>query len=51
MKILWICLPHLSDVPTLPWEIQKQSVFNSIIHNTLDYLHYLRRKKVATVVL
>jgi len=23
MKILHICPPHLSDVATLPWEIQK----------------------------
>jgi len=23
MKILQICPPHLSDVATLPWEIQK----------------------------
>jgi len=24
MKILQICPPHLSDVATLPWEIQKK---------------------------
>ena len=23
MKILQVCPPHLSDVATLPWEIQK----------------------------
>ena len=23
MKVLQVCLPHLSDVATLPWEIQK----------------------------
>jgi len=23
MKILQVCLPHLLDVATLPWEIQK----------------------------
>ena len=25
MQILQICAPHLSDVATLPWEIQKKS--------------------------
>jgi len=30
-KILHTCLPHLSDVATLPWEVQKKS-FNIIIH-------------------
>ena len=25
IKILQICLPHLSDVATLPWEIQKSN--------------------------
>jgi len=23
MKILYVCPPHLSDVATLPWDIQK----------------------------
>jgi len=32
MDILQICLPHLSDVVTLPWENQKKSFFNIIIH-------------------
>jgi len=31
MNILQICPPHLSDVATLPWEVQK-SIFNIIIH-------------------
>jgi len=49
MNVLHICPPHLSDVATLPCEIQK-SHFNSIIRslNTLDYLCYLRRKQNAT---
>ena len=32
MNILQICLPHLSHVATLPWEIQKKSFFDIIIH-------------------
>ena len=32
MNILHICLPHLSDVATLPWEIQKKVIFNIILH-------------------
>jgi len=32
MNILQICPPRLSDVATLPWEIQKKSFFNIIIH-------------------
>jgi len=32
MNILQICLPHVSDVATLPWELQKKSFFNIIIH-------------------
>ena len=31
MNTLEICSPHLLDVATLPWEIQK-SFFNIIIH-------------------
>jgi len=31
MNILHICSPHLSDVATLPWEIQ-QSFLNIITH-------------------
>jgi len=37
MNILQICPPHLSDVATLPWEIQK-SIFNIIIHILQIYL-------------
>ena len=29
---LQTCPPHLSDVATLPWEIQKMSFFDIIIH-------------------
>jgi len=42
-KILQICPPHLSDVATLPCDIQKSHSINSIVH-TSDYLRYLRRK-------
>jgi len=45
MKILKICPPHVSDVATLPWGIQK-SHFSSI-HNTSDYLCHLRRKQTV----
>ena len=31
MQILHICPPHLSDVATLPWEIEKV-IFNIITH-------------------
>jgi len=43
--MLQICPPHLSDVATLPWEIQKKS-FSAVlfIHNS-GYLCYLRRKQ------
>ena len=47
MKILQICPPRLSDVP---WEIQK-SHFQHYYSYTSDYLCYLRRKQIATVVL
>jgi len=30
--MLQIYLPHLSDVATSPWEIQKNVIFNIIIH-------------------
>jgi len=46
MKILQVCPPHLSDVATLPWEIQKKNHFNSI--HTSEYLCYLRRKHLPT---
>jgi len=31
-SVLQFCLPHLSDVATLPWEIRKKSFFQHIIH-------------------
>ena len=43
MNILHICPPYLSDVATLPWEIQK-----SHFQRTSDYLRYLRRKQTVT---
>ena len=49
MNILQICSPHLSDVATLPWEIQKV-IFRHYSY-TSDYLCYLRRKQIETVVL
>jgi len=42
---LCICPPYLYTVTTLPWEIQKKSFFNSIIHTDFRLLHYLRRNK------
>ena len=49
MKILHIRPPHLSDVATLPWETQ-EVVFQQYYSYTSDYLHYLRRKQIATIV-
>ena len=43
MKILQVCPPHLSDVATLPWDIQK-IIFNCIIH-TYFWLFMLSQKK------
>jgi len=54
MNILQICPSHLSDVATLPWEIQKSYfsiIFQHCYSYTSDYLRWLRRKGVATVVL
>jgi len=46
MNILQICLPHLSDVATLPWEIQKKSF------STLFFIYFrlftLCQKKTNT---
>ena len=39
-------LPYLYTVTTLPWEIQKNSFFNSIIHTDFRLLCYLRRNKL-----
>ena len=49
MKILQVCPPHPSDLPTLPWEIQKKSFSTVLFIHTSDYLCYLRRK--PTVIL
>jgi len=38
MNILQICPPRLSDVATLPWEIQKKVIFQHYYSYTLDYL-------------
>jgi len=50
MDTLQICPPHLSDVATLRWEIQKV-IFQHYYSYISDYLRYLRRKRVTTVVL
>jgi len=47
MKILRVCPPHLSDVATLPWEIQKKSFSTVLFIHTSDYLCYLRRKQTV----
>jgi len=41
MNILDICPPHMSDVDTLPWEIQK-TFFNSIMHKYYRLFDYLQ---------
>jgi len=38
MKISHICPPHLSDVATLPWEIQKNSFSTVLFIHTFDYV-------------
>ena len=43
---LYICPPYLYTVTNLPWEIQKTSFFNSIIHTDFRWLRYLRRNKL-----
>jgi len=50
MNTLQICPSHLSDVATLPWEIQKCHFQHYYLY-TLDRLRCLKRKPVATVVL
>ena len=47
MQILHNCSPHLSDVVTLPWEIQKKSFSAVLFIHTSDYLRYLRRKQTV----
>jgi len=47
MNVLHICPPHLPpDVATLPWEIQKKSFFNIIIH--ILRLYTLPQKKIKS---
>jgi len=44
MQILQICPPHLSDLATLPWEIQKKIISAVLFIHTCNYLRYFRRK-------
>ena len=48
IKILQICPPHVSDVATLPWEIQKKSFSAVSFIRTSDYLRYLKKQTVIT---
>jgi len=41
MEILQTCPPHLSDVATLPWEIQKKSFSTVSVLLTVDMDWYL----------
>jgi len=41
-----MCLPHLSDVTTLPWDIQKV-ILTVLFIRTSGYLRYLRRKQTV----
>ena len=43
MRIFQTYSPHLSDVATLPWQIQK-SFLTALFMHTCDYLLYLRKK-------
>jgi len=45
-EILQVSPPHLSDVATLPWEIQKKSFSTVLFIHTSDYLCYLRKQTV-----
>jgi len=47
MNILHFCPPHLSDVATLPWEIQKSFSTVLFIHSSDD--SRLIKKQTATV--
>ena len=47
MKNLQICLPHLSDVATLPRKIQKKSFSTELFIDTSDYLGYFTRKQTV----
>ena len=44
MTNLQICPPHLSDVATLLWEIQKSIFFNIIIH-VLQIIYVISEEK------
>jgi len=46
-ELLQICLSHLPDVATVPWEIQKQSFLKVLFIRNSDYLCYLRRKQTV----
>jgi len=50
MNILPICPPHLPDIATLPGKIQSHFSVELLI-NSSNYLRYLKRKQIATVVL
>jgi len=39
------CPPRLSDVATVPWEIDEKSFSTVLFIHTSDYLHYLTRKQ------
>jgi len=43
MKILQVCPPHLSDVATLPWEIQK-SHFQQYYSHILLIIYVISEK-------
>jgi len=47
MNTLQICPPHLSDVATLPWEIQKV-IFHHYYLYTSNYLLYLEENKLQS---
>ena len=51
INTLYICPPYLYTVATLPWEIQKKSFFNSIIHTYFILFTLSQKKQTATVVL
>jgi len=47
MTILQSCPPHLPDVATLPWKIQKVIFLNIIIH--MLQIIYVTSDQIATV--
>jgi len=48
MNSLQICPSRLSDVATLPWEIQKKSFLNIII-NILQIIHVTSEENTGTL--